>query len=195
MTKLVVKAYQAYASREVLGTEAHFSKSLVLWGLSLSPLCLHLSPVSSPHVPACPIFLWPQPAPFARPPLSLCQASPLGSPITPSPCWFPMSACPVSMSKSLYFVEPDDTFVIIGREGFIDWRSLFFHVWVLFQIARMRVRFCPVTAKDRDDRVTLNASRGSFTFERFSNSLRESQAPPSLSFFSLSKTVRCVHWC
>ena len=40
-----------------------------------------------------------QPAPFASPPVAL-------------------SACPVSVSKSSYVVRPDDTFVVIGREGY-----------------------------------------------------------------------------
>jgi len=99
-------------SREVLGIEAHFSKSLVLWGLSLRPP--HFAsffPSQFPPCPSLPHF----PLTTACP---LCQASPVGSPITLSPSWFPMSACPVSMRLSLYFVRPDDSFVVIGAESY-----------------------------------------------------------------------------
>jgi len=76
--------------------------------VSACPICLsclslsHLTPVSSPHILAClqsaPLTSWP--APFTRPPVAL-------------------SACPMFMSKSLYFVRPEDTFVvIIGRESY-----------------------------------------------------------------------------
>jgi len=65
------------------------------------PPMYHLPQVSSPNVLACPqsVTLMCQPAPFARPPVAL-------------------SACPVSVSKSLYFVRPDDAFVISGRESY-----------------------------------------------------------------------------
>jgi len=87
-------------SREVLGIEAHISKSLVLWGLSLPPPLPPFVPSQFPLCPSLPHF----PLTTACP---LCQASPVDSPIALSPCWFPMSACPVSMSKSVYFVRPD----------------------------------------------------------------------------------------
>ena len=63
---------------------------------------------------------------FGRPPLSLSvPRRPVDSPVALSvpflvslspcrfPCWFPMPACPVSTSLSLYFVGEDVSFVII----------------------------------------------------------------------------------
>jgi len=65
------------------------------------PSLPRLPQVTSPHVLACPksVPLMSQPTPFARPPVSL-------------------SVCPASVRKSLYFVRLDDTFVVIGREGY-----------------------------------------------------------------------------
>jgi len=62
----------------------------VPFGPSHFPSCPGLPAVSSPHVPAC----------------SLCQ-----TPVA-------LSARPVSLSKSLYFVRLDDTFVVICRESY-----------------------------------------------------------------------------
>jgi len=75
-------------NREVLGIEAHSSKSLVLWGLSLSPLCL-LFPQSVLPRPSLPHFPLTTACPHV-PACLLCQASPV---TLPGPLLVPLSPC------------------------------------------------------------------------------------------------------
>jgi len=101
-----------FVSREALGIVAHFS----------------LAPVSSPHVSAYPICpkslpLMSQPAPFAPSHFPHVLPCPQSVPPMSQLAHFArppvaLSTCPVSVSKSLYFVRRDDTFVVIGRESY-----------------------------------------------------------------------------
>jgi len=93
-------------SRYVLGIDAHFSKSLVLWGFAWT-LCVPLS-LSKPLAPL---------------PSLLC--SPDLPCLSQGPSAFPWASClsssPKTMSKSLYFVGLTYSHVIIGRESyFVD---------------------------------------------------------------------------
>jgi len=116
-----------------------------------------------PHVLACPQSVPPmsQLAHFARPPVAL-------------------SVCPVSVSKSLYFVRPDDTFVVIGRE------SYFIHLFCgEIVLATSNDINCPQHFFSREQDVFVIIARNFVSYDISLDAL-------TLFFFFTIKFLDCV---